>query len=172
MASEIISVVANLALTLSFIVAVIFGIVQVRSAARDRKERFTISVLQDFQTREFAELMYSLIVLKIPSTLEDLRQLAPQEQIKFIQFTQQMESLGLLVAEGFINVDLVDKTLGTFVTDSWRKFKPVIQDMRPKTSDPYLSEYFQWLAERIEERMRTDSRRPFFDSGHATEKGR
>ncbi len=142
MSSALLAVLGNLALTLSLIVAVIFGIVQVKSSARDRKERFTINVLQDFQTREFAELMYSLIVFNVPEKLEDLRQLPPLEQIKFIQFTQQMESLGLLVAEGFINVDLVDKTLGTLVTDSWQEFKPVILDMRPKTSDPYLSEYF------------------------------
>ena len=34
----------------------------------------------------------------------------------FIQFAQQMESLGMLVAEQLINIDLVDKTLGSFVT--------------------------------------------------------
>jgi hypothetical protein len=51
MTPEIIAICANLALTLSLIVAIIFGIVQVRIAARDRRERLTLDTLRRFQTR-------------------------------------------------------------------------------------------------------------------------
>jgi hypothetical protein len=79
----------------------------------------------------------------------------------FLQFTQEMESLGILVAERFINIDLVDKTLGSFVTISWEELKTVIVDIRKKQPDPFLCEYFQWLAERIDERMAGKPRKPF-----------
>ena len=39
------------------------------------------------------------------------------------QFAQQMESLGILVAERLINIDLVDKTIGSLVTTAWEKYK-------------------------------------------------
>ncbi len=39
MSGELIALIANLALTLSFIVAVIAGIAQVKAANRDRRER-------------------------------------------------------------------------------------------------------------------------------------
>ena len=55
--TEIITIIANLALALSLIVALIFGIAQVKATKRDRRERLTLEALRNFQTREFAELI-------------------------------------------------------------------------------------------------------------------
>ena len=164
MTNEIIAVIANLALTLSLIVAVVFGIAQVKAAARDRKERLTLDTLRNFQTREFAELIHYITAHTMPSTRKELESLPANEQVIFIQFGQQMESLGLLVAEKLINIDLVDKTLGSFVTTSWEKYKAMFLDIREKQPDPFLGEYFQWLAEQIDERMRDNPRAPFYKS--------
>ena len=90
--------------------------------------------------------------------------LPSKEQVFIVQFGQQMESLGMLVAERLINIDLVDKTLGSFVTLAWEKYKILFQDIREKQPDPFLGEYFQWLAERIDERMRQNPRRPFYET--------
>ena len=79
-----------------------------------------------------------------------------------IQFAQEMESLGILVAERLINIDLVDKTLGSFVASSWMKYKPMFEDIREKSPDPFMGEYFQWLAERIDERILQNPRKPFY----------
>jgi hypothetical protein len=162
MNSDIITIIANLALALSFIVALIFGIAQVRVAARDRKERLTLGTLEAFQTREFAELIYTINNLKTLTHWKEIEALPKEDQVKFIQFGQEMETLGLLVAERLINMDLVDKTLGSFVTTSWGKFKLMFYDARENIPDPFLAEYFQWLAECLEERMRKVSRQPYF----------
>ena len=161
MTNELIALIANIALTLSFIVALIFGIAQVKAAARDRRERLTLETLRNFQTREFAELIQHMVSRKMPSTREELYALPANEQVMFIQLSQQMESLGLLVAEGLIDIELVDKTLGSFVTDAWGKYRKVFLDIREKQPDPFLGEYFQWLAKRIEERMKKHPRKPF-----------
>jgi hypothetical protein len=71
-----------------------------------------------------------------------------------------MESLGILVAEGLVDIELVDKTLGTYVTQTWEKYKKFIIPIRDDR-DPYLSEYYQWLAERMAERQATTPRKPF-----------
>jgi hypothetical protein len=91
-----------------------------------------------------------------------MKALPAEDQIKFIQFSQEMEALGILVAERLINMDLVDKTLGSFVTSSWDKFKLMFYDARENIPDPFLAEYFQWLAECIEQRMQKASRQPYF----------
>jgi hypothetical protein len=54
--------------------------------------------------------------------------------------------MGILVSDGLVNLELVDKTLGSFVITAWEKYRPVYLDMREKTPDPFLGEYFQWLA--------------------------
>jgi len=160
MSGETIAIAANVALTLSLIVAVVFGVAQVRAASRDRRERLTLETLRAFQTREFAELMQHLVTHEFPRNGPGLRALPREEQVKIIQFAQQMESLGMLVEERFINLDLVDKTLGTLVTNAWEKYRPMFLEMRVTESDPYLGEYFQWLAGRIAERMRNQPREP------------
>jgi hypothetical protein len=163
MSSEFIALIANIALALSFIVGLVFGIVQVRVAARDRRERLTLETLRDFQSREFVELMHHISFQNLPSSRESLFALPSREQTMIIQFAQEMESLGILVAEKFINLDLVDKTLGSFVTTSWEKYKNLYIDIRQKQPDPFLGEYFQWLAERINQRMKENPRQPFHE---------
>jgi len=162
MTSDVISVIANLALALSFIVGLIFGVVQVRAAARDRRERLTLETLREFQTREFVELLHYVSFHDLPSNREGMMALPPDERTLLIQFGQEMESLGILVAERLINIDLVDKTLGSFVITSWEKYKNMFLDIREKQPDPFLGEYFQWLAEQLDERMRTNPREPFY----------
>jgi hypothetical protein len=157
-----IAVVANIALALSFIVALIFGIVQVRAAARDRRERLTLEALRAFQTREFVELMRFIIYRDLPPTREELLVLPESDHTSIIQFAQQMESLGILVAEQLIGIDLVDKTLGSFVTGAWEKYRVLFLDIRVKQPDPFLGEYFQWLAEQLAERMKKNPRKPFY----------
>ncbi len=161
MTNDIIAMLANLALALSFIVGLIFGIAQVKAAARDRRERLTLEALRNFQTKEFAELIYYTMDSKLPSTRKELDSLSANERIMFIQFAQQMESLGILVAEKLINIDLVHKTLGSLVTTAWEKYKIIFMSMRDK--DPFIGEYFQWLSERIDERLKQNPRKPFYE---------
>jgi hypothetical protein len=141
MTAEIITLLANLALALSFIVGLVFGIAQVRAAARDRKERLTLETLRNFQTREFSELMNFVTNSDVPPTHKEWQKRPPTEQIMVTQFAQQMESLGILVAERLINIDLVDKTIGSLVTTAWEKYKIMILDSRQKRPDPFLCEY-------------------------------
>jgi hypothetical protein len=98
----------------------------------------------------------------IPPTHKDWQKLPAHEGIIITQFAQEMESLGILVAERLINIELVDITIGSLVSIAWDKYKVMIEDSRRKRPDPFLCEYFQWLAERIEERMHIASRKPFY----------
>ncbi len=160
---ETIAIAANVALALSLVVGLVFGIAQVRAAGRDRRERLTLEALRSFQSRDFVELMQYIISHDPPATRAEMNALPVREQVLFLQFSQAMEMLGTLVAEGMINIDLVEKTLGSFVSTSWDKIKPMALSLR--AADPFLNEYFQWLAERIGERMSRHPRTPFYATG-------
>jgi hypothetical protein len=160
--NEVVTLIANVALALSLVVALIFGIAQVRAAARDRRERLTLETLRAFQSMEFAASLHRISNGLVPKTNAEFRALPADEQIVFIQFAQQMESVGILVADGLINLELVEKTLGSFVGTAWDKYQPVFQDMRENAPDPYIGEYFQWLAELLGKRMRENPRRPAY----------
>jgi len=53
--------------------------------------------------------------------------------------------------------------LGSLVTSAWEKYKKLILDMRVNQPDPFLSEYFQWLAEQIDKRLKENPRKPFYE---------
>jgi hypothetical protein len=159
-----IALIANVSLALSFLAALIFGIAQVKAAARDRRERLTLETLRAFQTREFAELMDFVNSSRFPKSSEQARALSGIDNTLLIEFSQKMESLGILVAEGLIDIDLVDKTLGNYVTMTWNKYKVFIVPTRER--DTYLNEYYQWLAERMEERAKNNPREPYYKQLH------
>lgn len=167
MSTEFIAMLANVALTLSLIVAIVFGIAQINATKRDRRERLTIDALVNFQSREFAELIHFITTTNFPNTYETWQSWPEGDRVRFIQLMQQMESIGILLADAIIDFDLVDKTLGSFVITTWEKCKSVLFDLREQTSDPYLSEYFQWMAEQIDKRMKENPRKPFFQSSKA-----
>jgi hypothetical protein len=110
----------------------------------------------------FIELLQFVNNNVLPANLEDMMKLPVSQQTNLIQLSQEMESLGILVAERLINIGLVDKTLGSFVTSAWEKYKILMMDMREKIPDPYMAEYFQWLAERLDERMQNKPRTPYY----------
>jgi hypothetical protein len=147
-------------------VAVIFGVAQVKASARDRKERLTLETLRNFQTREFSELINYVFVHDVPPSHEEWQKIPASEGIIITQFAQQMESLGILVAEHLIDIDLVDKTIGSLVINAWEKYKVMVMDSRVKRPDPFLCEYFQWLAERIQDRMLKTPRIPFYKTSN------
>ncbi len=158
--ADIVSLIANIALTLTFVVGLIVGVVQIKAAERERRERLTIDILRVFQTRDFAEFINFFRSGRFPRKNGDLDTLSVPEQLMYIQFSQQMESLGVLVADNIIDIDLVDKTLGDFVTVAWKRYEPGFTASRK--NDQYLGEYFQWLAERMDEYSKASPRDPFY----------
>jgi len=164
--TDIVTLVANIALTLTFLVGLVFGILQVKAVERERRERLTVDVLRVFQTREFAEFLNFFRTVTFPKTQEELNMLPERQQIMYIQFSQQMESLGILVAQNIVDLDIVDRTLGDFVTFTWKKYEPRFSQMRK--NDPYLGEYFQWLAERTAEYSTTYPRDPYYKQASST----
>lgn len=162
MTPELISIIANIALTLSLIVAVIFGLAQVKAASRDRKERLTLETLRAFQTREFAALALYISGKDFPKDRHEMARMPADERAMIFQYGQEMEGLGMLVAERLIDIDLVDKTLGSFVATTWEKYKRLFEDIRVNGGDPFMGEYFQWMAETISEEMEKHPRKPFY----------
>jgi hypothetical protein len=75
-----------------------------------------------------------------------------------------MESLGIHVSENFINIGLVDKSFGSAVTGAWKRLEPLTLNARRNLPDPFLNEYFQWLAEHMQQEVKKADRKPFYQN--------
>ena len=71
------AVIGDTAIALSFLAALGFGIGQVRTAARDRRDRLTVATVQGMQTRELAAHFQRLSSTDLPSTFRELQALPP-----------------------------------------------------------------------------------------------
>src|SRR5947209_17048338 len=102
MVAEIITIIANVALTLSLVVALVFGIVQVRAAARDRRERLTLETLRNFQTREFAELIGYVTSHDLPATRQEMQSLPPNDRVFLIKLRNQLNQFAILLPKSLL----------------------------------------------------------------------
>jgi hypothetical protein len=154
------TVIGESAIALSFLAAVVFGISQVRTSAEDRRERLTVEVVRGMQTREMAAHFQRVGSLDMPSTWHEVQAMPADEVVSIIHYAQQMEMLGLMVYDGMIELALVERTLGDYVAYSWEKYKSFTYDRR--NVDPYVNEYFEWLANRLDNYMRSNPRPPAY----------
>jgi hypothetical protein len=129
-----------------------FAIVQVREYRRDRRRSTAIELLHSFQTPAFAEALN--LVYNLPDGLsrEALeRRLEGRFPVVYALMTT-WESLGVLVHMGEIDLDLVEDFFSGPILISWRKLKGHVEGERAATGRDTIEEWFQWLAERLQER--------------------
>ncbi len=146
------SQIAEILSGIAVVAAIVFGVVQVRQFRQQRRDAADVELMRSMQDREFTQsfrLIYSLpdnlsasglrwaLVTKKPPSLSAL-----------------FESMGLLVFRGSIPFELVEQIVGGVVVLLWRKLRLWAIEYRAEQEHELLFEWFQWLAERIEERGR------------------
>jgi hypothetical protein len=146
------STVANIAQAIAVIVAVAFGIQQLRSLAAVRRREAAFALMQSLQTPQVLRGM--LLIDKMPDglTLADINALPQEQQESLVGLLGVWESLGVLVFEREVSLDVVDDFFSGTILQSWRKLARYVEDLRRHTGRDTRWEWFQWLAERMAER--------------------
>jgi hypothetical protein len=146
--------------TTAVVTGVAFAVIQVRQYRRERRRAAAIELLHSFQTPVFAEALN--IVYNLPDGLsrEALEtNLGGRFHIVYSLMTT-WESLGILVHMGEIDLDLVEDFFSGPIVISWRKLKGHVEGERAATGRETIEEWFQWLAERLQQREAVASPMP------------
>ena len=77
--------------------------------------------------------------------------LPENDQVDVTALLATWESLGILVFNHEIPLQMVDDFYSGTLAQSWRKLQPYVKELREATARPTRWEWFQWLAERMEE---------------------
>ena len=64
------------------------------------------------------------------------------------------QNVGILVQDGLVPIDFVEKGIGSFVINSWEKYEPIIVEARKRWGAPNLLEPFEYLKNKIQLRNR------------------
>jgi hypothetical protein len=152
----LLSQIAQVLRGISVVAAVVFGVVQVRHFGRQRRDAAAVELMRSLQDKEFTRAFRLIYALPEGIRARELRARGEEYEDAAFGISARFETLGLLVFRGSIPFHLVEDLVGGAVVGLWRRFRPWMEDVREEQAHRQLWEWFQWMAERLEERGRTE----------------
>jgi len=146
--------IANLAEIIGAIIViggVGFAIIQIRIFSRQRLEAAAIEVIRSWQSPEFTRA--SSIIQQLPDSISSakLRAHSSDCEIKAMIIGNTFESFGVMVYRRIVPLALIDQLVGGATVQLWRKLAVWVEETRKERSHEFFYEWFQWLAERLQE---------------------
>jgi hypothetical protein len=140
---------ANLATTVAVIVAVVFGITEVRRGARDRRDRAAVEVVRSVQTQESFRAVGRILNLPDDADPEVISSdPALLDAAMLVYFACEM--LGSIVFEGVVDLHTLDRMVGGWVRATWVRLRRWVESERVEDRSPNVGEWWQWLYEQLE----------------------
>lgn len=148
--------------TTAVAVGVVFGLMQLRQLRVAREVQVGIELLRPLQAPQSGEAL--LLIHGLPDDLsgEELCERLGEEFESVVAVLSLFESLGPLVARGFVPIEMYAQFYRGPTVLCWRKLRRYIDEQR-KSGWPTLFEWLQWLAEQMEEHKWPSTDVPAFE---------
>lgn len=145
---------ANMAEIFSAVVVVggiIFALLQMRQTRQQRRELAAIELFNSFESPQFTEAYRN--VLRFPDGLNaaELKRRYPDAEHYAMMIATTMESIGVMMYHRIVPSSIVHNLIGSSTRIMWRKLEPWATDLRIELDSENAFEWFQWLAERMQE---------------------
>jgi hypothetical protein len=134
------------------IIGVAFGIQNIRQYQASRKRESAVMMLNSFQTSDFVGGLLCIYGLPEQASKEEIDRLPPDQFLAIYMVMGTWERLGVLVYRGELDLGLVDDAFSGPIIQSWQKLEVYIRSFRALIQRDTYMEWFQWLAERMQER--------------------
>ena len=139
---------------IAVLTAIIFGIAQIRQFRQQRSDALAVELMRSIQDAEFTRSLRVLLTLPPQISADDFRRLGPEVEDAAWALCAKYETLGYLVYRGIMPIDLVEELVGGVGVHLWERLRPWAEFIRAQQRQPLLLEWFQWLAERLQDRNR------------------
>ena len=140
---------ANLVTTVAVVIGVGFGLVEVRRAARERRDRAAVEVVRSVQTQDIQRAVGLIMNLPDDADPELIQQdAALRDAAMLVYFACEM--FGTFVFEGVVELQTLDRMVGGWVRSTWRRLRRWIVAERLENRNVNEGEWWQWLYERLE----------------------
>jgi hypothetical protein len=144
-----INTLANLVTTIAVVIGVGFGLVEVRRAARDRRDRAAVEVVRSVQTQDIQRAVGMIMNLPDDADPELIqRDPALRDSAMLVYFACEM--FGTFVFEGVVELHTLDRMVGGWVRSTWVRLRPWVRAERIENRSVNEGEWWQWLYERLE----------------------
>ena len=133
------------------ITGVFFGLIEVRHYRQQRQETASMEIMRAFQSHDFTRAL-RLVMDYEQECQQCSEESMPQElQDAAMLVSTTLEAVGLMIFQRIVPFRLVQQLMGGTIQASWRVLRPHTEWYREKLSRPSIHEWFQWLAERLNE---------------------
>ncbi len=116
---------------------------------RDRAEANALQVLTRLQSPEFLRSYATVWTLPLDATAEDVRSAGPEMESAVATVMMTFESIGVMVHNRLVPIELVDQVIGGFLRESWRRTSTYWLTRRAEQGTRRMAEWYQWLAEHL-----------------------
>lgn len=134
---------------IALILAASFAGYQLVAHRRERSEANAIQVLTRLQSPEFLSAYATVWSLPLNATAEDIRSAGRDMERAVDTVMMTFESLGVMVHNRLVPLELVDQVIGGFLRESWRRTQNYWLVRREEQGSRRIAEWYQWLAEHL-----------------------
>ena len=150
---------ANIAEILGAIIVVgglIFAVLQMRQTRQQRRELAAIELFRFFGNPQFTAAYKR--ILRLPEGLgaDDIQGKDTDLEEAAMLISATLESIGVMTYQRIVPFVVVNNLIGTSGPALWRKLSPWIELLREEQEAQSVFEWFQWLAERLEQHQPSD----------------
>lgn len=163
---ESLAMLANIAEILGVILVVgglFFAVLQLRQFRQQQREIAAIELFRFYGNPDFARAFNRVIHMTDKTTLEDMRADDNVLEDAAMLISSTMENIGVMTHQRIVPFKVVNHLIGASVIVLWEKLKPWACAVREETGNDYMFEWFQWLADRLEQ-FDDDDDRPAYEA--------
>lgn len=151
--------VANVAEIIGAIIVIgglIFAVLQMRQIRQQRRELAAIELFRFFGNPQFTAAYKRILRLPEGLSADDIQASDSGLEDAAMLIAATMESIGVMTFQRIVPFMVVYNLIGTSCPALWRKLKPWTEMLREEQEANTVFEWFQWLAERLDDNHALD----------------
>jgi hypothetical protein len=154
------STLANMAEILGAIVVIgglVFAIIQMRSLRQQRREMAAIELFRSFGNANFNKAYETVLALPEGLSRGEINARDSKARNCAMLICTTMENIGVMTYQRIVPFQVVHNLMGSSAVLLWRRLDKWVAELREDLENPDAFEWFQWLAEKLEEHNDPDS---------------
>lgn len=135
---------------IGLIFAAVFAGYQLLLHRRERDDHAALQVLTQLQEGEFRGAFARIWELPVGATAEQVAAEGPGMEEAIERVVMTFESMGVMVHNRIVPIDMVDQVIGGFLRESWRRLEDFVLWRRDDRDTRRYAEWYQWLFEHLD----------------------
>lgn len=155
---QVLANIAEIVGVVTVIIGFFFALLQMRQLRQQRRELAAIELFRFYGSPRFAEAYRQILQMPDAMTAKDIKSERPDLERAAMLIASTMETIGVMTYHRIVPFMVVNNLIGASTVILWRKLKLWTESLRAELGQPYAFEWFQWLAERLDEDHAGDAR--------------